>query len=253
MVLTPVDPESGAWIGPRLAEFGTCLGAIVPRDFEAYVRILHPVQVDTDEWISWADVAARAGTTREALSPWWRVAGARELYDRVENEPPEGCLPEHSFAALIEVLATGSGPDAPCVSAVWHGWGHLHGSTRTFFAWADDGSPVPEPPPPPAVPYPAEVLDGPTLELPRREYFTFACTLATADGPSRYDEWRDGDGAGWQSPQLLWPLDRSWCVATEVDYDSTLVGGPARLIDAILADPRLESFHVAPSDAIDYT
>lgn len=253
MVLTPVDPVSGAWVGPRLAEFGSCLGAIVPQGFEAYVRILHPVQVDTNTWVSWADVAVRTGTTLEALSPWWRVAGARELHDPVENEPLEGCLPEHSFAALSELLARESGPDAPCVSAVWHGWGHLHGSARTVFAWADDGSPAPEPPPPPTGPYPSEVLEGPTLELPGREYFTFSCTLATADEPSRHDEWRTGDLAGWQSPQLLWPLDRSWCVATEVDYDSTLVGGPARLIDAVLADPRFEAFRVSATDSISYT
>ncbi|MDQ2624211.1 MAG: hypothetical protein M3Y20_03520 [Actinomycetota bacterium] len=252
MVLTPADPAGGAWIGPRLAELGSSLGAIVPRGFEAYVRILHPVQVDTAAWVSWADVAARAGTTLEALSPWWRVAGARELHDQVEDEPEEGNLPEHAFRVLVEHLAAESGWDAPCVSAVWHGWGHLHDSGKAMFAWRDDGSPIPEPPKPPVGPYSREVLEGPTLELPAREYFTFACALATADAPCRYDQWRAGDLAGWQSPQLLWPLDRSWCVATEVDYDSTLVGGSLPLIEALHADPRFESFRVEASDAIDY-
>jgi len=253
MTLRPVDPASGAWIAPRLASFGTCLGAIVPLGFEAYARILHPVQVGADAWVTWADVAARAGTPLAALSPWWRVAGRSDWHDQAGEAPLEGCLPEHSFAALVELLAAGSGPDAPCVSAVWHGWGALNGAGRVFFSWADDGSPVDAPPRPPASPYPPEVLDGPTLALPAREYWTFGCTLATADEPSRYDEWRTGDLAGWQSPQLLWPLDRSWCVATEVDYDSTLVGGPACLVDAILADARLEAFAVSPMDVIGET
>jgi len=34
--------------------------------------------------------------------------------------------------------------------------------------------------------------------------------------------------------------------------DSTLVGGSARLIKAVLADPRLEAFPVRPSDSLQY-
>jgi hypothetical protein len=47
---------------------------------------------------------------------------------------------------------------------------------------------------------------------------------------------------------LFWPTDRSWCVATEVDFDSTLVGGDADLIAAILAEPDLETWAVEPDD-----
>ena len=32
---------------------------------------------------------------------------------------------------------------------------------------------------------------------------------------------------------------------TEVDYDSTIVGGSAELVAALVADPRLEAFEVA--------
>jgi hypothetical protein len=53
-----------------------------------------------------------------------------------------------------------------------------------------------------------------------------------------------------QSPNLLWPVDPSWCVATEIDFDSTLVGGSARLIEAVLADPRLEALPVRPDDSL---
>jgi hypothetical protein len=31
-----------------------------------------------------------------------------------------------------------------------------------------------------------------------------------------------------ESPCLFWPADRAWCVATEVDFDSTLVSGSTR-------------------------
>ena len=43
------------------------------------------------------------------------------------------------------------------------------------------------------------------------------------------------------SPNLWWPDDRAWFVATEIDYMWTYVGGPQEVIDAVLADPRLEA------------
>jgi hypothetical protein len=43
-----------------------------------------------------------------------------------------------------------------------------------------------------------------------------------------------------QAPNLIWPADRSWYVASEYDLDSTLVGCSRHLADAILAAPELE-------------
>ncbi len=45
-------------------------------------------------------------------------------------------------------------------------------------------------------------------------------------------------------------MDRSWCVATEIDLDSTLVAGDAALIDAVLARGGLEAWPVGPSDLL---
>jgi hypothetical protein len=53
------------------------------------------------------------------------------------------------------------------------------------------------------------------------------------------EEWLDP-----QSPSLLWPVDRSWCLATEIDFDSTLVGGSRELVDALLQAPGLEVWAV---------
>lgn len=252
MTLVPADPATGGWIAPRLAAFGSCFGAVVPLGFEAYVRILHPVQTGADAWASWAEIAARHGTLLTALSPYWRVAGGARYGDRAAEEPLEGCLPEHTFLALTEVLAAQSpgGTGTPCVAAMWHGFGAFRDSARTLVTFSTDGSQPARQHAAPPSPYPRSVIDGPTLELPHREYWTFECTLATAAEPSRYDLWEVGDRAGWQSPQLLWPLDRSWCVATEVDDDSTLVGGSAGLVARILDDPRFEAFAIDPADDV---
>jgi hypothetical protein len=55
-----------------------------------------------------------------------------------------------------------------------------------------------------------------------------------------------------QSPNLLWPADRSWCLATEIDFDSTLIGGPQELIDALLQCPGLEAWPVSPADDLTF-
>jgi len=51
-------------------------------------------------------------------------------------------------------------------------------------------------------------------------------------------------------PELSWPQDRSWCAATEIDFDSTLVAGSTALIDAVVADSGLEAWPVEPEDAL---
>ena len=68
-----------------------------------------------------------------------------------------------------------------------------------------------------------------------------------------------GDGPGlladpyWflpQSPDLIWSSDHSWCVATEIDFDSTLLGGDAALVDAVLADPALDAWPIDSEDCV---
>lgn len=44
---------------------------------------------------------------------------------------------------------------------------------------------------------------------------------------------------------LFWPDDHAWCVATEIDFDNTLVGGSRPLIDAIAGSPALKAFAIS--------
>lgn len=96
------------------------------------------------------------------------------------------------------------------------------------------------------------VLAGPRLQLPAREHLLLAGSLgdvaALASGTATADV--EPFRPGTRTPSLLWPDDRSWCVATEVDFDSTLVGGPRALIELVLADPVLEAFEVSQDDSL---
>lgn len=56
-----------------------------------------------------------------------------------------------------------------------------------------------------------------------------------------------------QSPNLFWPQDRSWCVASEIDLHATFVGGSLALANALVATPVLEAWRVEPTDPITAT
>jgi len=74
------------------------------------------------------------------------------------------------------------------------------------------------------------------LDLPNRRYLVHVGPLS--DLPS----WR------WEGPNLWWPDDRAWFVASEIDLVATYVGGSAAAIAELLHDPLLE---VVPSSVTD--
>lgn len=250
------DVSVGGWLEPRMCGFGGRVCSVVPTDgFDAVVRVLHPA-ADRDSPVSWAEVCRRLGRTPHPLMQWRSVAGVRQ-HDVVEGrwprrrryttstsewaglEPDEGNLPAPVLADLLEVLAGFTDAGVDCYHALWEGWGWLDGRGVRYLV--AEGSP-PAPHPPPALP--EDVLAGPRLVLPERAYLLFRGLLEASR--------RMGDDLGGrfrpQSPNLLWPEDRSWCVATEIDLDSTLVAGPQALVDAVLAHPGLEAWPVGPDD-----
>jgi hypothetical protein len=93
-------------------------------------------------------------------------------------------------------------------------------------------------------PIPALVREGPRVRLPNRDYFLYQGPAEAVGALAGLDQTRG------QSPNLWWPADRAWCVATEIDLPWTYVGGPRGLIDAIAADDRIEALPAAPDDPL---
>ena len=60
----------------------------------------------------------------------------------------------------------------------------------------------------------------------------------------RHCGWAGGSGL---TPNFLWPADESWCLGTNVDLDSSILGAPSRILSEVEALPELETFRVAPS------
>jgi hypothetical protein len=164
-----------------------------------------------------------------------------------------GTMPPATLAALCDVLTRRTGSADRCWFCVWDGYhsGVSSRVTATFTASA----------PPPSgraaegeesesaggesldAGLPAEIVNGPVVALPERTYLLLGGSLYAACELSV-------PGVSFQSPNLFWPDDHAWCVATEIDLDSTYLGGSPALVRDLLADERLEACPVSEDDLV---
>ena len=160
--------------------------------------------------------------------------------------PEQGNVPPDLLMELLDVLAAFTSGDDDCFHALWDGWGWLHQGAWSLLTFGTDSVPRSTAA---ELGLPADVLAGPRLRLPGRDYLVFRGRLGAARrmGHQITDDWFSP-----QSPSLLWPADRSWCLATEIDFDSTMIGGSLELIDALLQRPGLEAWPVSPADDLTF-
>ena len=249
--------EEAEWYAAALAGFGGRVECVVPRGYAAYARILHPANRPDGARVPWAEVAAAIGTVLHPLAQFPSLAG-RALYDERAaigwpgENPLEGTLDVDQLRALSRILSERTGTGDDCWLTVWEGWGNLPSKW-----WRS----------------------APRIRQPHRAFYLFRRPLhdvvdfsvvlhalreeSSSSGLlTRLADSRGSDvstaHAGPPSPPLIqspsqwWPADRSWCVATEIDFDSTLVGGTEALIADIIGDPGLEAFQVGPTDDLTF-
>jgi hypothetical protein len=87
------------------------------------------------------------------------------------------------------------------------------------------------------------------LRLDQRTFLVHQGSIRTAGRIG----WRDqGGGFVREPPTLIWPADRAWFVAGDVDLDSSYIGGRGNLIAALLAEPDLEVWPVHATDRVTF-
>src|SRR5450759_4615111 len=249
------DPSVADWIAPRLGPFGGHVGSVVPRGFPAYARLLHPVRDHDGESATWSTVCARTGRVVHALMQWQSISspGVEDGTGRSTSggkpwngdEPLVGELEPQTLAALCRILAGHTDPALDCFFALWEGWGWIPGGESMAVLRAL-GTEPPAAAVPPA--FREEVMTGRRLHHPGRDYLLFSGPLEAA---MDLGHWPSQDWFVPQSPSLIWPTDNSWCIATEIDFDSTLIAGDNHLIDAVLGAEDLEATPVEPGDCLD--
>ena len=189
------------------------------------------------EW-RWSDVAAANGRIVHPEMQFHSIAAPRAGHGTAGEKwygPREGTMSPGQLQALIPLLAARTSTPERCWLCVWEGYGYF---TPGAIASLTFGGPPPPPPPRPKVP-------SGRVRLPGRDYLLFTCPVTAAGVSSDPDDFAMDDG-----PNLWWPDDRAWCVASEIDFPYTYVGGSARLIDEILADPSIEALPATIHDRI---
>jgi hypothetical protein len=241
-VIPSDEVEQASWIMPRLHGFAVDVGSVVPASFDAYARIFHPAwrnNVEEPTAVRWSEVASANGTVVHPEMQFHAIS--RTVLHRPspsmvwDGEPQLGVLPESEGTALSEILARHTATADRCWFCLWEGYGYLgKGSAMSSFVQA---SPPSEPKPPPVTPEQLRQTfrwprphrpSAPRVRLPNRDYLLYRGVVAHSAG------WADG-------PNIWWPDDRAWCVASEIDFPYTYVGGASQLIDEIVACPALEA------------
>jgi hypothetical protein len=188
--------------------------------------VLHPVEEPRragDRPVRWAEVAAWSGL---ALVPGGQFPDiALPEHEPVGVQPwsgqgpQEGTLYRPDADVLVEVLAGHTTTPQRCWFGMWDGWGPFS---------------------PGAVYRPSVREKAPRVRLPGRDYVLFVGPLLAVASLADAEDGR--------TPNLWWPDDHAWCVASEIDLPWTYVGGSAALIAGLLADARVEAHPASPGD-----
>jgi hypothetical protein len=147
--------------------------------------------------VRWADVAAATGRTVHREMEWERIIvplpGFEHRSPVWAQAPLDGYLDRRECAELAATLAPFTDTPEVCWFCVWIGYGDI----------------------------PERLWEWPQVRLPGREYVLLRGPLdaVTSSTFERIDL---------QAPNIWWPDDRRWCVATENDLMSTYVGGSQR-------------------------
>lgn len=209
------DVSEARWVEGSLSNFGT-LRSLLPDGFSAYARVLHPAYLggDKERPVRWSTVASWTARTVHPLMQFERIAGLGENPNVMYPDPPwgshpeVGSIPEAECRTLVRILRDFTSTPESCLFCLWEGFGYI--DTRRYKRRA-------------------------RVRVPGRNYLLFRGPI---DGIMAF---LSGDGPFWRdSPNIWWPEDRAWCVATDIDLYYTFVGGSEECIQALLSNQYLE-------------
>ena len=181
-------------------------GSVMPPNYEAYARILHPASTDSGN-VTWKEIAKWSGRVYHPAMQFETIATpvlGRILSPRPWNGQVPNYLPRDQVKALAQLLSPFTETSNKMWYLVWEGHGDLPRSSQF------------------------------TVEFSHRHYYLFRGDI---------DDIRDREIPEHhrEPPDYWFPEDKSWCVATDIDLYWTYVGGSRKCIDAILRCQDLES------------
>lgn len=250
MSIAPPRPaasaDAAAWLKPRIQWGNDWVAGTVGTGYPAYARVFHPLD-DGPHPPRWAQVATQHGRTMHPSAQWEHISSTVAPTDTMSRgrgfpgEPDIGNLHPEALTVLCTILRDHTTTPDDCWFAVWDGWGWQHPEAHSIMQFTRDDAPAP-----PIAQAPAAKrlnLAAPKFSLAHRDYYLFNGPVEDA---TRIGDWVTAEWFDPQSPSIFWPTDHVWCVATEIDFDSTLVGGTPDLINAVVESSNLEAMPIAP-------
>jgi hypothetical protein len=234
--LEPVlDPTPVAWVGTALRtwwEEWPKIGEMVPGTFPAYGRLLHPAYHPEEGWIGWRRVAGWSGRDLKPDSLFEDIARRDDGSRWPGSSPIDGQLERDVCARLARHFQPFTMTPESVWYCVWGGWGGLAGpeielapaiTGRSYRVFRG----------------PLDAVIGLVFDIEDPGSVASLTEVTTEEKGERVDE-SNLDALFFHSPSLWWPDDRAWFVHTEVDAQSTYIGGSDDLIRTLLDDPQLE-------------
>ena len=231
--------EPALWVKPSTQNFAKDVLSLVPGNFEAYIRILHPAyQVTGSEenqiTLRWSEVAERKNRVAHRLMQWHNIrADEPTVYDYTSlkpddvwlRNPKEDSPPSKDANVLAKLLTPHTKTPQDCFFAVWEGYTGCLGEPIT---------------------------GAPTFDMPNRTYYLLEGPVTKAHESICTGYIDNTSDALHQGPNLWWPIDHAWFVYSAVDFNSTYVGVSVEGAESILLSEELEAYLVEPTDSIMY-
>jgi len=190
----------------------------VPAGFDKYCRIFHRAYDEQGGYVArWSHYAQTVGIALEKDTHWYEIVHRDPSLSGCF--PEEGSLDEVSSKAFLNVVNRALAPEACIYAGYWEGIAPMHIPGVSF----------------------------PTAVLGLRNHVMFEVALSALTGTFSADP-----HAPFQFPAVLYPQDRSWYLSTDVDYNSTIVGGTEQFIDAVLEDDTIEALAISPHVDLTY-
>ena len=178
-----------------------------PSGFAQYARLFHPARPGDDE------------------------TDPQSLVDVAGDLDPE------VLQRLVSVLARHTLTPQDCYFALWEGFGSIYGVHPVGLRHRESAvTPA----------FPPHVLEGPRVSIPGRKYLLFRGPLSQA-GQWGAADLTYGHPRTINSPNLFWPADHAWFVATEIDVPWTGIGGSAELIRDLMSEGSFDIERVDPA------
>lgn len=233
-------------------------------------------QLRTQAQLTIADDLSVGDWIREGLDSWNSfpflvgvcIPGGFESYVLIRHtglEDGPGVLGSTTLTAMLDTLTDFTTTPENCFHALWEGYGWLNQGAFAIFmlrkpskiSWITDRRPFRSMSMRifmrkhrhrnlsnndlPSNTLPEGIMEFSRFQLPNRNYLLMRGPIKEA----LHIGFEHNEYFSLQSPNLIWPKDKSWIFVNEIDFRATLIGGSQELIQKILHQRELTSevFH----------